>query len=481
MKRIEILLVILILLGAFLVRLYKFNNPVADWQSWRQADTSAVSRNFIKKGFDILHPRFDDLSNVPSNFFDNPNGYRFVEFPIYNIAQAGVFKIFDRFTIEEWGRLISILSSLAASLFIFLIVKKHQSKLAGFLALFFFAFLPYNIYYSRTILPDVMMLATLLGGIFFFDLWLERKRFTIYDLRFTITLIFTASSLLLKPFALFFTLPLVYLAFNKFGFSFLKKWQLWLFLFIAIAPLAFWRIWMLQYPAGIPRSDWLFNMNDIRFKGAFFSWLFDKRIANLILGAWGLPLFILGLLSKTNKKSYVFFLTFLISSLLYIFVVAGGNVQHDYYQIPIVPSLIIFVSLGGEYLLTLNTSLLRRSLGLLLFVILALFMFAFSWQDIRAYYNINNPAIVRAGRAVDRLIPENAKVIAPYEGDTSFLYQIKRQGWASFEKPLPQMIKMGADYLVLVNPQKKDYDIGKTYKIVSATPDYILFNLHQKP
>jgi len=233
MKKKEIFLLIFILISGFALRLYKFNNPIADWHSWRQADTSAVSRNFIKYGFDILYPRFDDLSNVPSNFYDNPMGYRFVEFPLYNIAQAGLFKIFGRFTLEQWGRLVSIFSSLLASLFLYLIVRKHQNNLVGMLALFFFTFLPYNIYYGRTILPDAMMLMMLLGGIYFFDLWLERKIFTIYDMRFALSLILIALSFLLKPFALFFTLPLLALAFNKFGISFLKKWQfLWLFLLL---------------------------------------------------------------------------------------------------------------------------------------------------------------------------------------------------------------------------------------------------------
>ncbi|HVF69497.1 MAG TPA: hypothetical protein VNA13_02935, partial [Xanthomonadales bacterium] len=95
---------ILILTGGFLLRLYRLDSPVADWHSWRQADTSAVSRNFVKNGFDILHPRFDDLSNVPSGI-DNLEGYRFVEFPIYNIKQAFLFKTFGILTLEEWGRI----------------------------------------------------------------------------------------------------------------------------------------------------------------------------------------------------------------------------------------------------------------------------------------------------------------------------------------------------------------------------------------
>src|SRR5438105_700424 len=116
MKRLELLVLSLILIGAFAVRLYRFNNPVADWHSWRQADTSAVSRNFVKYGFDILHPRYDDISNVQTGV-DNPHGYRFVEFPLYNVFQAGGFLLFDHFTLEEWGRLITIIMSLIAVVF----------------------------------------------------------------------------------------------------------------------------------------------------------------------------------------------------------------------------------------------------------------------------------------------------------------------------------------------------------------------------
>ncbi len=172
MKKIKIFLLLLLFLSAFFVRIYRFNNPVADWHSWRQADTSAVSRNFIKGGFDILHPRFDDLSNVPSGF-DNPQGYRFVEFPIYNLAQAGLFKVFGNFSIEQWGRLVSIFASLFSILFIYLLVKKYRGENAGLLSAFFFAFLPFNVYFGRTILPDTSTVAASLGGIYFFDRFLS--------------------------------------------------------------------------------------------------------------------------------------------------------------------------------------------------------------------------------------------------------------------------------------------------------------------
>jgi hypothetical protein len=477
--RLEIPMLVLLLILGFSVRLYRFDNPIADWHSWRQADTSAVSRNFVKNGFDILHPKFDDLSNVASGF-DNPQGYRFVEFPIYNVFQAGLFESFHKLTLEEWGRVVSIFASIFSSLFLYLLIKKRFGKLEAFLTSFFFLLLPFNIYYSRVILPDPSMVMTILGGTYFFDKWIEKDKFSIFNLYFILVLIFTAAAFLLKPYALFFTLPMIFLAYEKFGFSFLKKWQFFVFLILSVIPLFLWRTWMQHYPQGIPVSDWLFNKGNIRFKGAFFYWIFGDRIGRLILGFWGTSLLILGVLRNFKKNDFLFILSFIISSLLYVTVLAAGNVQHDYYQILIIPTIAILLGVGGATLLQ-KTEGYRKYVNYSLFLICTLFTFFFGWYFVRDYFNINNPSIIAAGNAVDMLTPKNAKVIANYNGDTSFLYQTKRSGWASFEKGLPEMIQMGADYLVLANPTSVDLNLGKTYKIVSQSNQYVIFNLNQKP
>ena len=478
-KKIELFLLFFLLLAGFFVRLYRFDGPVADWHSWRQADTSAVSRNFVNDGFDLLHPRFDDLSNVPSGIYDNPKGYRFVEFPIYNVLQAGSFMIFGFFTIEQWGRLVSIFASLISSVFLYLIVKKHLNLQSALMAAFFFLFLPFNIFYSRTILPDSLMIAFILGSIYFFDLWINKDKFSIFNFQFFITLAFTIGAFLIKPFAAFFMLPMVYLAFEKFGFVFLKKWQLWVFAILSLLPFVLWRVWMAQFPEGIPQSAWLLNGNNIRFKGAFFHWIFAKRVGELILGYWGLFIFIFGFLVVKNKN-FLYFFSFILSSLIYVSVVATGNVQHSYYQIPTIPSIAIFLGIGSIFLLN-PKEYFSKFKTISVFIICVMLMFSFSWFSVRDYFNINNRSIVIAGEAIDKLIPKNAKIIALYDGDTSFLYQTKRKGWASFEKPLPEMIKMGASYLVISNPNPEDVGLGKTYKIVSFTKDYLLLDLQKKP
>jgi 4-amino-4-deoxy-L-arabinose transferase-like glycosyltransferase len=492
-KNPHIIILILILLSGFIFRLYRFDNPIADWHSWRQADTSAVSRNFVREGFDILHPRFDDLSNVASGM-DNPEGFRFVEFPLYNIKQAFLYKYVGVLSLEQWGRMVSIISSVLAGVFLYLIASRHSNKKIGLLSAFFYMFIPYNIYYGRTILPDTMMAMSILGGIYFFDKWIEDKSKVIHSassgrenqksktqinnkntLYLALAAVFTASALLLKPYAVFFTLPMIVLAYDKFGFGLFRNWQLWFFAVFSLAPLLWWRNWITQFPEGIPANQWLLNGNGIRFRPAFFRWIGYERIIKLISGYLGAIILVFGLLKVFRLKEWLFFASFLASSALYVTVFATGNVQHDYYQILIMPTLSIFFAIGAYYLWGLRFK--KLPIGIFILAVSLAGLFWFGWMQVRDYFNINNRSIVVAGEAVDRLTSTDAKVIANYNGDTSFLYQTKRRGWASFQNPLPEMIKKGADYLVLVNPTVQDMVFEESYQVVEKTPQYVIFDL----
>jgi hypothetical protein len=485
MKKLNFFLLLVILIGAFAVRLYHFNWPVADWHSWRQVDTSAVSRNFIKNGFDLLHPKFEDLSFAAASFdfntkaaLENPKGYRFVEFPIYNTAQAGLFKLFGIFTLEQWGRLVAIFSCLLSIVFIYLLVRKYVNSRAGLFSAFFFAFIPYNIYFGRTILPDQSMAAAVLVGTYFFSNWIERSKFSIFNSQFLMAIIFIAAALLLKPYALFFTLPLIYLAWHKFGFKIFMKWQLWLFLVLATAPLGLWQVWMHQkeFLPGIARNDWLFNGNHIRFKGAFFQWLFADRISRLILGFWGLPFLVLGMFRRISKKENWFFFYFIFSSLIFMTVIATGNIQHDYYQILIMPTLAVFFGKGIDFIFE-KTEIFNRYASFLIMIIGIIFMLAFGWYGVRDYYSIQHPNIILAGQAVDRLVPKDVKVIAPYGGDTTFLYYTNRQGWPVFDRSFKKFKEAGASYIAFADPTPEELNLQTLFKPVEITKNYAIFDM----
>lgn len=460
-----------ILVLAFGFRLYKIDSPIADWHSWRQADTSAVSRQFIKKGFDVLHPRFDDLSSIPTGGLENPSGYRFVEFPFYNLIQASFYRLFPVKTIEWWGRMTSILFSLGSIIFIFLIVKKFINWRLALLASFFFAILPYNVYYSRAVLPEPMMVFSSLGMIYFFSRWIDMEKFISYLL----FVFFAIISFLLKPFTVFFLIPLFYLAFRKWRRQVFKKTSLYLGLIISLVPFFAWRLWMSQFPEGIPKWTWLLNHENIRFKGAFFRWLFAERLGRLVLGFWGLPLFVFGLVGSRNKKEDWFFYWWLFSVLAYWTVFAAGNIRHDYYQILAIPILVIFLAKGVFFLFTSKN--LDRFIRFPVLIVSCLFMLAFSWYEVRDFYQINHPEIVQAGRMADKILPSNAKVIAPYNGDTAFLYQINRQGWPHVTVSIDYLISRGATHFVSVNFDETTKKLMEQFKVLERQDQFVIIDL----
>ncbi len=441
MKKREIVSLLLIFISAFALRLYHLNFPVADWHSWRQSDTAAVERNFEKFGFDPLRPRYDDLSNIQSGK-DNPRGWRMVEFPLYqSVAYVGR-QIVPTISSEVWLRLVTITASAGTAAFIGL--------LAGFFPGIVFAVLPYSMYYGRTILPDSSMVFLAVLSVYL-----------IYKNHLIPSAVAAALALLVKPTAIFLLLPIPYLLYRKFSFSKKMFIGLFVYLIIGLLPLWGWRQWILQFPEGIASFTWLLNAGDIRFKGAWFHWLFAERIGKLILGYWGLIPLGLGLIMPGIKKEDWIFRLWLLGSLAYLVVLAAGNVRHDYYQILLLPVICIYA--GKGFAVFWKNDYFSSFASRLLFVTCLLFMLAFSWFTIRTFYWINRPEIVEAGKAADAMLPTDAKVIASYNGDTTFLYQIKRQGWPlGFD--IATKIYMGATHYVTVSPTDAD---GETMALAS--------------
>jgi len=474
----KVILFFILLLG-LLLRLYKVNIPLADHHSWRQADTAAVARNFVKEGWNFFKPKIDNFTPLHPNL---PNDERLflVEPPVYNTIVAGVYKVFG-FNVE-YARLISIIFSLGSIIFLYLIVSHYLGNSTGLLTGFFYAVLPYSIFYSRVVLPEPMIMSLMLGMFYFAIKWLENNS-AIFYLLFTV---FSALTFSQKAFPLFLTLPLLYLFWKKYGIRFLFQKKLYWWVLLSLAPFLAWRWWIGHFPEGIPANLWLFNQGNIRFKGAFFHWIFAQRIGELILGFWGLPFLIFGLIQKPKKEGW-FFHFWLLALILYVFVFAAGNVTHDYYQIPLVPVLCVFLAQGANFLLFEKNDKLNKTFCYLLFTICFIFMLAFSWYEVRGFYNIQS-GVDLAGMAVDDLTPKDALVLTGDSNDATLLYNTNRHGWsggyASNYPNEPEVInrvkQMGASYYVTTKFDRNS-EFGQymltTYQVVKETDQFVLFSL----
>lgn len=475
--RFEYLLLFAVLAGGFGVRLYKINNPIADWHSWRQADTASVSRMYVKNGIDLLRPRYHDISSIQTGIF-NPNGYRMVELPVYNALNAILTNNFHSVSLEVWARLLTIFTALTTAFFLYLIGKNIGGKWLGILSAFFYLFIPYNIYFTRVILPDPMGVTFAVISVWAFLKFSEKEK----NLFLLISAIFFSLAMLIKPYLGFYIFPIIYLAVKKYGIkNILKNRKIWIkafvFSLIAFAPFFAYRIWESRFPEGIPFYQWAFNGNGIRFKPSFWYWIFGIRLSHLILGGLGVIPFVFGILNTKVKNLLSHYL--LLGVMFYVTVVATANVMHDYYQILIIPAVALGLAAGSVFLWQQNifNKLISRSVLL----VSVLVMLITGWTLIKEDYKINHPEILEAGKEADKILPKDAIVVAPYNGDTAFLYATNRIGWPAVDDSIDNIIKKGAGYYISVDLGSSDtVNFSKMFKTVEKTDKFIILNLRER-
>lgn len=472
-RNIEYFALILILIAGFAVRMYKINNPIADWHSWRQADTASVAKNFITLGYDLVMPRYHDISSTQTGLF-NPYGLRLVEFPLYNAYHAMAYELFPVVSFEIWGRLISIFSALGSAISLFIIGRRYMGKWYGLIVSGLYLALPYNIYFTRVILPEPFAVFWGLLALVSFIEFSDTKKYSyLYVSGFLFTI-----ALLVKPYMIFYTLlPIVMILQTDSLKKVLTNKNYWIAFYLAFVPFALWRMWIQQYPEGIAFWKWTFNGDDIRFRPAFWYWIIGQRLGHLILGIGGLLPLSYALV--TLKKKYLPLYALGIGMFLYVSIIATANVRHDYYQTIAVPAIVLLVTLGIKQIWESKSDfpfatkfILILSLGIMMIL---------GAMNTREFYKVNNVAMLRAGDAVKRLTPEDSLVIAPLNGDTAFLYQTDRWGWPHVDRPIDELIQYGADYYISVNfadPQVAEF--RKRFAVVEETPDYLILDLHKE-
>ncbi|KKP74467.1 MAG: Dolichyl-phosphate-mannose-mannosyltransferase family protein [Candidatus Roizmanbacteria bacterium GW2011_GWA2_35_19] len=432
MKKVDFLLLSFILSVALLFRLYRINTPLADFHSWRQVDTAAVARNFVKSGFDLMRPKYDDFSNVQSGI-ENPQGLRMVEFPLYNAIFASISKYIPGLPIEIWGRLTSVFFSLIIIAIIHYLTLRESGRLAAFFASLIYAVFPFFVFFSRAVLPETTALSFSFLAIFF--LYLNPRSLFLC----LISLLFFASSMLIKPTVIFFGLPLTYIFYASSPKKFLKNIIFYLYFILSIIPLYLWRNYIKQFPEGVPVSEWLITsvntggaLQRIFFKPAFFRWIFFERINNLILGGFAASFFVIGSFLKSKK---LLLHSILVSSLAFLFVFQGGNVQHEYYQTLILPALAIFSGVGIS------------------------------------------PDQVASAKIINSLTGKNDLVVTDTTGDTTLLYLSDRRGAPSIFKDPKTLKELGYNFLVTSSSSEIDILKSENYFIIFENEKMTIFKL----
>lgn len=487
-KKVDLLIVGIILVIAFFFRLYKIDVPLADFHSWRQVDTASVAKHFVKDGFNLLQPRYHDLSNIPSGI-ENPKGYRFVEFPVYNALVAGLYKYIPLTSLEIYGRLVTIFFSLTIIAILYYFLFKEVGRTAAIAGSFTYAVFPFFVFFSRVVLPETTALGfTFISLLFLYFFTFGRNKMK-NTTSYTLSLFFFTLAIMTKPMVIFYALSFLMLFIIKYRWNIHKKVLPYLFFLLAVLPYGLWSLYIGKYPEGIPSCPtcpegtitWLIKyvntstgLQNIFFKPSFFRWIFFERINNLILGGYLTFFFVLGFFVKSKRY---FLHSLWISSLAYLLVFQGGNVQHEYYQTLILPPLAALVGIGVNLFVVQNKIFISQVVTFLAILSLFLFSFFISYFSVRDYYNYSQDQVSMA-RIIRDLTKTGSKIVTDTNGDTTLLYLSDREGTPAVFKPLPELKKSGYSYFVtskseVISQLKKD----NIYSVLFENNQFAIFVL----
>lgn len=479
-ETLDIFILGIILVIAVGFRLYKINTPLADYHSWRQVDTAAVARNFVKNGFDLFHPRYDDISSIQTGQ-ENPEGYRFVEFPVYNAIFALFYKYLPLTSLEIYGRLTTIFFSLIIIGVIYYLCLKEEDRLTAIIASLIYSVFPFFVFFSRVVLPETTATAFAFLAMLFIYLSFENNKTLQKYLLFFLSILSFSLSLLVKPTTVFYFIPLLYLFARKERFNLFKKPSFYLYFILAVIPFGLWRLYIQNFPQGIPPSDWLIThvntyegLKNIFFRPAFFRWIFFERICVAIFGGFLSGFFLLGILNKPKKY---FLYAILAAAFVYLLTFQGGNVQHEYYQTIALPALAIFAGLGIAVVLRNGKQFLPPVLSSLIIIFFVGLSYFFAFYKVKDYYNFP-PELPQIANIINTLTKEDDKIVTDRLGDTTLLYLIGRKGAPAIYRDPDQLKDLGYNYLVTLNKDTiESIRQKKLYPVVFENDKFALFKL----
>ncbi|MDO8610410.1 MAG: glycosyltransferase family 39 protein [bacterium] len=477
--KLDIFIVSTILIVAFIFRLYKINTPLADFHSWRQVDTAAVARNYTRTGIDLFHPRYDDLSSIETGK-ENPNGYRFVEFPLYNAIIALFNKAVPVLPIEVEGRLVSIFFTLFTIFSLYYLSLKESDRITAIVSSLVFAIFPFFVFFTRVVLPEPTAISLVMISIMFLYISAHVKKSLESFLLIIISSILISLAILIKPTVIFYGFTILVLFIYRYKLSIIKKFSIYIYGLIAIVPFILWRSYIQKFPEGIPASDWLITsvntyegVKNIFFKPAFFRWIFFERLNNYILGGYLTFFFVLGIIRK--QSSFILH-SILISALAYLLVFQGGNVQHEYYQTLILPAVALSIGMGVSFIIVQIKSFWHPIFTYSLIVAIFLFSFFISFYKVRDYYNYSSD-LTQIANIINTLTSPTDKIVTDQTGDTTLLYLMDRKGAPAIYKDPAELSKLGYNYLVTLNDGEIRTMKEQKFKVVFENNKFTLFQL----
>ncbi|MCU0343828.1 MAG: glycosyltransferase family 39 protein [Ignavibacterium sp.] len=465
------ILIILIMISV-IVRLINIYEPISGMNTWRQADTAAMARNFVEYDFNILHPQIDWAGIPPAKVE--------AEFQLYTFITAIFYKLFG--INELIPRILSILFSFLSMWFLYLLIKKYSDEKTALWSILLYSFLPFNILFSNQIQPEPMMLMSITGGIWFFVEWLESKK----KIFFVSSMLLITIACLLKITSLHIGIFLFYLSWKKFNYKMFLKPQIILYALFVLLLTGAWYYYahLIKQETGVTFGIWEYGEDKwgnwaLVSSLNFWNSIIFNTIASKHLTWIGFPIFLYGFFMK-RKEGDAFFDVWLLSAVIYLIIVAKGNYVHAYYQFPLILPMVYYMGkVFAKYMVPGNLkSLHSASLHLALIL---MFILSSIWviQNLSKQNQKNDEAFLLA-LDIKKIVPTDAALVILNDGDPVGFYNSHRKGYNAYSDRIDSTFfidvkSKGAKYFAM---KRTDYDKMQAnfLKLNFSSEDIILNN-----
>ncbi len=454
-----------ILLAAVLIRLYGIDRPLLDEHMFREGHSAMMARNYVERSVNIFEPEVD--GGGPERFL------WLNEFPLYEYLVSILYRIFG--VHEILGRLISVVSALGACWLIFEIGRRWQGVITGLSAALIFTFAPLSIYQGRAFQRQMLAIFLLLLCVDAFERWVQNAKWFHYG----ICAIAGLLALLINIPTAYVGLPLAYIAWRRWGWSFLKRLEIWLLAILLLAPSIAWYSYATETSTAfsleaLDRKDFR-NFGDWRY---YLLWLDERFFAsiwqqvNYGLLTWAgviFTLFGLVLLPRgRGRLPHAWLLAVLIYFILDVYPIM---VQvHDYYFLNLLPPLALFGGFGIAWLWERPG---RAAYAIKPAVVILIVLMAWmGWTHARPWFGEKRPdrpdlPATKPGyqhwlaaakcMANKDVCPPDALIVVDSD-QPPLLYYCHRRGWGIIMENLtPQTLDnlraQGAGYLLLTRPE----------------------------
>ncbi len=428
-------------LVGLLLRLVQLQVPIVGIHSWRQADTASMARHFAIEGTPIWLPQIDWGGASP--------GFVECEFPLFPYLLGQIYKIVG---IHEWlGRGLSAILSALTIILIIRIGRYCFDPISGWWGGLFFAILPLNIYYGRTLQAESLLL--LLSALSIERLINWKKTGSLLSLL-TSWLMFCLGCLIKVLPLIWLGIPLlVLLSLNQdltaqsplkqfledLGKHLRSPWP-WIYGSTALLIGAIWYLhaYQLGQESGFSFGFWgeSSDRSSLRMLFNLQLWLnLFLRVVIRNLAIIGLPIMLLGVWKSRNQAGGQFLISGLFSIFICTAIALRASSIHEYYQLPIqlfaCPLLgkgwLILTSAQGRNLF--HSGVCIGSLALLFSISLVVLHIDY-WGVERQQAKLWMPL----AQLIRKTVPQNEKIVSITGSDPTLLNLARRQGWITTAK-----------------------------------------------